>query len=174
MKKALVIIAAVLVGLIVLAGIGSLMPKDPALQIEQDAAKTQAPTPTSTLNAKELTAYTYVDKHLPELTTLYKDLIKACDNNDISGVGLCAGTFAALRAEWKSFPAAGGRVLVLELAYEDTANGIRQLILDAISLDEGTNISDATLEKHITTVLTNFDTCQAALDDLKGEAQSSY
>ena len=119
MKKTLIIIGAVSLGLIAIAIAGATLPADNTAQ---------TPAPATTLSADELYVYAYVGDNLPKLGALYDDLGQACESLDYDGIVTCAEKAIAMSDEWNGIPVVGGNVAALESAYDDAGNGVARLV----------------------------------------------
>jgi len=165
MKKTLIIIGAVSLGLIAIAIAGATLPAD---------TTTQMPAPATTLSADELYVYAYVGDNLPKLGALYDDLGQACESLDYDGIVTCAEKAIAMSDEWNGIPVVGGNVAALESAYDDAGNGVARLIVDAHDIGTGEAVSNARIERDIADAVDALFACREELDRIAGQYEETF
>ena len=136
MKKALIIIAAIFGGLILLAVVGSILPEDPALTIDKDAEVQQlVPEATAeevaSLTSKEQRIYDFIALNYPKLVELRADFDECLWNDSSNAKRIrvlvkCSGQFAGIAQQWNKAGWGYGQVADLEDAFDDYVNATRR------------------------------------------------
>ena len=137
MKKALIIIGAIFLGLIALAIVGSILPEDPALTVDKDAEIAQpvieeAPEPAPTLDNDEQRVYDFIAENYPKIDKLFNETLITVDiadgDSETALLDLVddASTYVELAKGWEELDWAGGKVRTLETAFGQYMVGTRR------------------------------------------------
>ena len=161
------IIALLVLAAITIAGCSS-------LPLQNDNA------PSNGLTKQEQQAVTFIAANAPQLDAIYDQIGSALDSGstgDWASVktkrSAYVDKFNALNANWKAFPAAGGKVAALEQQFEATANDLVDLDNNIVDICNGDTTDASTGQAAIAKFNADRAVLQTELDQFTGTSPST-